>query len=194
MCLHTRRGLPWRTPLGKLIVILSHRRSVRKKQIHCAPKLLGRLRSPDVGPRGDRGVSWTPGGVAFSIAVIVLAVNGHVSASTQNQGFHALLFLYQQVLGMELPALDAVRARRPRRVSVALSPEEVPQLLDAMRDFSPGAKGLMLTFAGDRGLSTRPRGWCVDELESLHCALPRYINIRPMAKMLPRVRCTGRGS
>src|SRR5438034_6023556 len=45
-----------------------------------------------------------------------LAANGHVAASTQNQAFHALLFLYQQVLGIELPRLDALRARRPKRL------------------------------------------------------------------------------
>jgi hypothetical protein len=36
-----------------------------------------------------------------------LAANGHVAASTQNQALNALLFLYQQVLGIELPRLDA---------------------------------------------------------------------------------------
>src|SRR5262249_41543417 len=45
-----------------------------------------------------------------------LAVNDHVAASTQNQALSALLFLYGQVLGIELPRLDAVRARRPRRL------------------------------------------------------------------------------
>jgi integron integrase len=60
-----------------------------------------------------------------------LAVSGHVSANTQNQGFNALLFLYQQVLGIELPRLDAVRAKRPKRLPTVLSPEEVRQLLDA---------------------------------------------------------------
>jgi hypothetical protein len=45
-----------------------------------------------------------------------LAANGHVAASTQNQAFHALLFLYQQVLGIELPLLDALRAKRPKRL------------------------------------------------------------------------------
>lgn len=45
-----------------------------------------------------------------------LAANGHVAASTQNQAFHALLFLYQQVLGIELPRLSALRARWPRRL------------------------------------------------------------------------------
>jgi integron integrase len=61
-----------------------------------------------------------------------LAANGHVAASTQNQAFHALLFLYQQVLGIELPRLDALRAKRPKRLPTVLAPEEVRQFLDAV--------------------------------------------------------------
>jgi integron integrase len=67
-----------------------------------------------------------------------LGVNGHVSASTQNQAFAALLFLYEQVLGIELPRLDALRARRPLRLPGVLSPEEVGCLLDAVE----GGEGL----------------------------------------------------
>jgi integron integrase len=62
-----------------------------------------------------------------------LAANGHVSASTQNQAFHALLFLYQQVLGIQLPRLDALRARRPKRLPTVLSPEEVRAFLDSVQ-------------------------------------------------------------
>ena len=43
-----------------------------------------------------------------------LANNGHVAASTQNQALSALLFLYRDVLEVELPWLDGlVRPRRP---------------------------------------------------------------------------------
>jgi hypothetical protein len=51
-----------------------------------------------------------------------LAVNGHVAASTQNQAFGALLFLYQQVLGIELPRLDPLFARPPKRLPMASPP------------------------------------------------------------------------
>lgn len=44
-----------------------------------------------------------------------LAVQRHVSASTQNQALGALLFLYRDVLRLQLTELDAVRARRSRR-------------------------------------------------------------------------------
>ena len=61
-----------------------------------------------------------------------LAVDGHVSASTQNQALGALLFLYQKVLEIELGRLDAVRAKRPERVPLVLSRGEVKSLLDAI--------------------------------------------------------------
>jgi integron integrase len=61
-----------------------------------------------------------------------LAVEAHVAASTQNQALAALLFLYQKVLAVELPTLDAVRARRPRRLPVVLSVDEVRDVLDGM--------------------------------------------------------------
>src|SRR5207245_2558348 len=75
----------------------------------------------------------TMGGPEIEMFLTDLAVNGHVAASTQNQAFCALLFLYQDVLGIELPRLDALRARRPKRLPTVLSPEEVRQVLDAVR-------------------------------------------------------------
>src|SRR5262249_57802906 len=54
-----------------------------------------------------------------------LAVDRHVSASTQNQALSALLFLYDVVLGRPLDQLKVVRANRPRRLPVVLSREEV---------------------------------------------------------------------
>jgi integron integrase len=59
-----------------------------------------------------------------------LAVEGDVAASTQNQALSALLFLYQQVLEVKLAWLDeVVRARRPQRLPVVLSREEVRGVL-----------------------------------------------------------------
>ena len=60
-----------------------------------------------------------------------LAVNRGVSPSTQNLALSAILFLYQQVLNVDLPWLDdVVRAKPKRRLPVVLSTEEV-QLLFA---------------------------------------------------------------
>jgi integron integrase len=61
-----------------------------------------------------------------------LAVRGHVSASTQNQALNALVFLYKQVLEIELERIEAVRARRPKRLPVVLAPEEVQRVLTQM--------------------------------------------------------------
>jgi len=62
-----------------------------------------------------------------------LAVERHVAAATQNQALSAILFLYREVLGRELPWLDGVqRPSRPARVPVVLTRGEVERLLAAM--------------------------------------------------------------
>jgi integron integrase len=62
-----------------------------------------------------------------------LAVDRHVAAATQNQALSAILFLYRQVLGRELPWLDGVqRPTRPPRVPVVLTRAEVERLLAGM--------------------------------------------------------------
>jgi len=62
-----------------------------------------------------------------------LAQDRKVAAATQNQAFNAILFLYRNVLQVELEgALNAVRARRPERVPTVLTREEVHLILDAM--------------------------------------------------------------
>ncbi len=62
-----------------------------------------------------------------------LAVDRKVSASTQNQAFNALLFLYRVVLELAMPQLDAVqRAKKPQHLPVVLSPEEVRQVLSQL--------------------------------------------------------------
>ncbi len=61
-----------------------------------------------------------------------LAVQGNVAASTQNQAFSALLFLYQKILQIELPRLNALRAERPERLPVVLSVDEIRALLEEL--------------------------------------------------------------
>ena len=59
-----------------------------------------------------------------------LALHDRVSASTQNQAFNALLFLYRHVLHMEVDNLtSAVRAKRKVKLPVVLSRDEVKLLL-----------------------------------------------------------------
>lgn len=72
-----------------------------------------------------------------------LAVDGRVSASTQNQALNALVFLYVQVLEMDLGRFEAVRARRPKRLPVVLAPEEVARVLQRVE----GAVGLFRLMA-----------------------------------------------
>jgi integron integrase len=59
-----------------------------------------------------------------------LAVDGQVSASTQNQALSALLFLYRDVLMLSLPWLDdVVRAKPSKHLPVVLTRQEVATLL-----------------------------------------------------------------
>lgn len=63
-----------------------------------------------------------------------LAVNRKVSASTQNQALSALLFLYKQVLEIELPYLEGVtRAKKSERIPVVFSPDEAQRVLSHLQ-------------------------------------------------------------
>ena len=62
-----------------------------------------------------------------------LASDRGVAASTQNQAFNALVFLYEQVLGVELGEIEPVdRADRPKRLPTVLSRNEVQRLCAAL--------------------------------------------------------------
>jgi integron integrase len=72
----------------------------------------------------------TMGGEEVERFLSTLAVQGQVSASTQNQALSALLFLYKEVLGINLPWMEGVvRAKRPQRVPTVLSRDEAQRLL-----------------------------------------------------------------
>jgi hypothetical protein len=61
-----------------------------------------------------------------------LAVQGQVAANTQNQALNALVFFYAQVLEQPLGELGAfARAKRPQRLPVVLTADEVRRLLAA---------------------------------------------------------------
>jgi integron integrase len=62
-----------------------------------------------------------------------LAVHQDVAASTQNQAFYALLFLYRDVLKIPLDeTIDAVRAKKPKRLPVVLTRDEVREIFAVM--------------------------------------------------------------
>jgi integron integrase len=63
-----------------------------------------------------------------------LATGRNVSASTQNQALHAILFLYRRVLGQDLRLIGGiVPAKRGRRLPIVLSTAEVRDILTRMR-------------------------------------------------------------
>jgi integron integrase len=78
-----------------------------------------------------------------------LAVNRKVSASTQNQALSAILFLYQHVLKKPLEWVSpAVRAKKPKRLPVVLTREEVKAIIVGM----DGAPKLIATLLYGAGL------------------------------------------
>jgi integron integrase len=78
-----------------------------------------------------------------------LAVERQVSASTQNQAKAALLFLYKEVLGVQLPWLDDVVSGKARqRLPVVLTPGEVRALLQGLS----GTQGLMASLLYGTGV------------------------------------------
>jgi len=78
-----------------------------------------------------------------------LAVRGKVAASTQNQALNALVFLYQEVLHIELGEFSAVRAKRPERLPVVLTKDEASKLLAAMKS---GTVSLMVRLLYGTGM------------------------------------------
>ena len=78
-----------------------------------------------------------------------LAVREKVSASTQNQALSALLFLYRDVLRRDIAWMDGVvRAKRPVRLPVVLSRQEVRALLGCL----DGTEWLMASLLYGAGL------------------------------------------
>jgi integron integrase len=81
-----------------------------------------------------------------------LARERSVAASTQNQALAALLFLYGEVLRRKLPWMDSIeRARRPVKVPVVLTQQEVRALLGELQ----GTKWLMASLLYGAGLRLR---------------------------------------
>jgi len=88
------------------------------------------------------------GGPEVSQYLTHLAVDKQVAASTQNQAFSALIFLYSKVLGTELK-IDAVRAKTPQKLPTILSQEEVLSILSKI---PTGPKRLLICLLYGSGL------------------------------------------
>lgn len=132
------------------------------------------------------------GGEQISQFLTALAVKRKVSASTQNQAFSALLFLYKQVLKQEV-TIDAVRARRPERVPVVLSVDEVRRVL---AELPPGPIALIggLAYGAGMRLMECCRLRVKDEIETRHPARksdafrPKFTHFRGYNRTNPYLR------
>lgn len=81
----------------------------------------------------------TLGGDAVQAWLTYLATEKEVAASTQRQAKAAMLFLYRQVLGMQLPWLnDIVSAKQPVRLPNVLCQRDVAAVLEALPRTSAG--------------------------------------------------------
>lgn len=73
------------------------------------------------------------GAVEVESFLSYLALERHVASSTQAQALAAILFLYKRVLKADLPWLaNVIRARRPKRLPVVLTREEVRRVIDLL--------------------------------------------------------------
>jgi integron integrase len=87
---------------------------------------------------------------AITAFVNTLATTGNVAASTQNQALSALLFLYRDVLGSDMPWVEnVVRARRPARLPVVLTRDEVRTIIRRLHGV-PRLMALLLYGSGLR--------------------------------------------
>ena len=90
------------------------------------------------------------GAVEVTAFLTALAVRDRVAASTQNQALNALLFLYREILGVELPWLDdLVRAKRPQHLPTVLTRAEIRTVLERLEGV-PRLMALLLYGAGLR--------------------------------------------
>lgn len=73
------------------------------------------------------------GAKAIEAYLTHLAINKKVAASTQNVAFNALLFFYRRVLNIEPDEINASRAKKPQRLPVVCTREEVQTILDQLK-------------------------------------------------------------
>ncbi|WP_231753283.1 integron integrase [Rosistilla carotiformis] len=69
------------------------------------------------------------GGADVEAHLTDLAVDGNVAPSTQNQAFHALLFLFEHVFHREIGRIQAIRANKGKQIPTVMSREEVEAVL-----------------------------------------------------------------
>ncbi|MBW5290166.1 MAG: Integron integrase IntIPac [Candidatus Ruthia sp. Asou_11_S2] len=72
-----------------------------------------------------------------------LAVKQNMAASTQNQAFNALVFLYSKVLNRPLENVQVTRSRKSPRIPVVLSVKEVKKILGKLKGTNALMVGLL---------------------------------------------------
>jgi hypothetical protein len=111
-----------------------------------------------------------------------LAQEGNVSASTQNQAFKAILFLYRNVLKIELAApIHALRAKRAQRLPIVLSKTEVSRLLSEMQGLHQLMARLLRGCCGERGRAQARTARVYDQwvwMISQRSPLRRYTSVQ----------------
>lgn len=110
----------WLTALGKEFALRHFKKSTRKSY-------LGYVISFILFKHHRH--SMEQGSEAIKLYLTYLAVEKHVSASTQNVAFNALIFFYKYVLKAEVGEVDALRAHRTKHLPVVLTREEVAELI-----------------------------------------------------------------
>ena len=95
----------------------------------------------------EKKLEWNSGDTVRTY-LSFLATQRNVAASTQNQAFNSVLFFFRETLRVDLPDLNAVRAKRGPKLPVVLSVEETGRLLSA----TGGTTGLMLRLTYGAGL------------------------------------------
>jgi integrase len=151
----------------------------------------------------DRRHPRETGAPEFELFLNHLASERNVAASTHNQALSALLFLYGDVLGIELPWLGEIeRPKRPSRLPVVLSRDEVRALL-AQLDGLPALMAALLYGTGLRPMECvrlRVKDFDLDRGEILVrqgkggkdrvTMVPRSL-VSPLRRQLARARTSG---
>ncbi len=106
--------------LRKLLRVRHYALRTETAYLNWVHRFRGFLQRPDVESATEREIR---------DFLSYLAVEGQVAASTQNQAFSALLFLFRDLLKREIQFLEAERAKTPERVPVVLTIDEVSKLL-----------------------------------------------------------------
>lgn len=96
---------------------------------------------------GSQQLEWNSGETVRAW-LSYLATKRNVAASTQNQAFNAVLFLFRETLKTDLPDLNAVRAKRGPKLPVVLTTEETQNVPSC----TAGTAGLMLRLTYGGGL------------------------------------------